>query len=136
MAVATMQKTVRMDRPMVCLLDVPLHEVWAAVPNCIAAIGREVESSDLANGEVVFCSGMAGSSSGERYVILVAPLGTQTQVSVSGTQRSRFGKPCEARIAKISNQFLVAMNEAVVPQVDQRDSAGREVMDARTRGAL
>jgi hypothetical protein len=98
------------------LFDATLHDVWAAVPNCIAELGYEVESSDRANGEVVFCSGVAASSSGERYVILVAPVGNQTQVSVSGAQRSRFGKPCEARIAKISNQFLTAINGAVGPR--------------------
>ena len=96
--------------PMVRLFDASVDDVWAAVPTCIEAIGREVESSDLANGEVVFCSGMPGSFSGERYVILVAPLGSQIRVSVSGTQRSKFGKVCEVRIAKTSNQFLTAMS--------------------------
>ena len=94
---------------MVQVFEATLHDVWVAVPNCIAELGYEVDSADLANGEVVFCSGKAASSSGERYVILVAPLGTQTQVSVSATQRSRFGKPCEARIAKISDRFLTRL---------------------------
>ncbi len=113
------------------LFDATLHDVWAAVPSCIAEIGHEVESSDLANGEVVFCSGMADSSSGERYVILVAPCGSQIRVSASGTQRSRFGKPCDARIAKISNQFLTAMNQAVGPEVVSHDGElGAGIRDA------